>query len=365
LTRFFSIVVLVAGLNSPMEATQMAVEVVHRVSLLEQLAPVADARFDGETHLVLTVGKLGVVRVSYDGSALGVPEVLVPENPGAGVVLAENLAVSASHLAVASPASQMAWQRRQGEADIERLGNWDTPETAPISYFEDIDLRGDRLAVLGLMRSDRGMSPDGAIAWTTTLGSDPPKLEPLAWAKAGKGARPFDACGGFLVGRLRFLDDGRLLVVPGAEPGIYLYSADGRLERTWDTAHFGIDLRCDFDDETMVRLGGDAAARHRYLAGFTTVDEILSTSAGPALVVREVAPKRTRWSLLLLPDTGVPRRIDLPIESTSPRAHLRGDAKRDRMLLILKHYMAQPDEGSELFELRLGRSMAKKSEAVE
>lgn len=338
---------------SPVEGTQLAVEVVHRMSLPDRLTRVADVRFDGDSHLVLTVGRLGVVRVSYDGTTVGPADVLIPENPGVGVVLTENLALSSSFLAVASPASQMAWLKRQGDPVVERLGNWDTPETAPISYFEDVDLYGDRLAILGLMRSDGGMSPDGAIAWTARLGTEPPDLRPVAYAKAGKGARPFDACGGFLVGKLRFLDGGRLLIVPGAEPGVYLYSAEGRLERTWDTAHFGVDLRCDLDDETMLRLGGDAAARHRYLGRFTSVDEILPTPFGPALVVREVASQGTRWSLVLLREEGAPRRLDLPIGSTSERAHLRGDAKGDRLLLILKHYMPQAGEGSELFELRL------------
>ena len=48
-----------------------------------------------------------------------------------------------------------------------QLGTWGSPDKAPISFFNDIDVYGRNLAILGLMRSDTGMSPDGARVGAT------------------------------------------------------------------------------------------------------------------------------------------------------------------------------------------------------
>jgi hypothetical protein len=227
-------------------------------------------------------------------------------------------------------------------------------ENAPISFFEDIDLHGDRLAILGLMRSDTGMSPDGAVAWVGSIGPRDVDLQPVHYSAAGKGARPFDACSGFAAGKVRFLDDGRLLVVPGAEPGIFLYSTEGKLERTWDTVSLGLDLRCDFDDDTLLHFNSDVPARLEYIARFLTVDEALPTSPDPSLLLRRVDADETRWHMVLLHEDGSTTRIDVPVTASSRKAHLWGDVRGDRILLVLREFLPTPgEEWAELIELRL------------
>ena len=255
-------------------------------------------------------------------------------------MIPEMLGVSSRLLAVSSPMSQLLWIARGRQGMTGQLGTWGSPDEAPISFFNDIDVHGRELAILGLMRSDTGMSPDGAIAWIGELQDSAIALHPIAYSKAGKGARPFDRCSGFAVGKVRFLDDGRLILVPGAEPGIDLYSRDGRLQRTWDSVALGLDLRCDFDERTMLRYNSDVQARLDYINRFDTVDEVLPTSDGPALLIRSANEGGTNWRIVLLGEDGLTQVVTVPIHSQSRRARLRGDVFGDHLLLILREIPA-------------------------
>lgn len=345
---------LALAVGSPAGAAP-ELSLVHRSLLPESLRYAADVRFDDAEALVVSAWKLGAVRVAYSEGTVGNPQMLVPETTGSeGIVLAEHLGLSRWFLVVSSPASLLLWRERSEGRRAGRLGTWGSPDRAPISFFEDVDLWQNRLAIVGLMRSDRGMSPDGAVAWLGEVGSAEVELRPLAYSQAGEGARPFMACGGHMLGKIRFLDDGRLVLVPGAEAGVYLYSRGGRLERTWDTVPLGLEPMCDFDDDTLVALAGDARNRLAHLNRFVAVDEILPISKTPALLLRRVGAEGTTWDLVLLKADGKTERLRVPIASPSPKARLHGDVRGDRIVLILSHYVPDPaQERSEIIELRL------------
>lgn len=349
----FAVAAVLAG-SSPAGAAQ-ELSLVHRSVLPEALRHAADVRFDGAEALVVSAWKLGAVRVPYSEEVVGNAQILVPETTDPdGIVIAEHLGLSRWFLVVSSPASLLHWSERGGGQRSGRLGTWGSPDRAPISFFEDVDLWENRLAVVGLMRSARGMSPDGAVAWVGEVGSSEVDLRPLAYSQAGQGARPFMACGGHMLGKIRFLRDGRVVLVPGAEAGVFLYSREGMLERTWDTAPLGLEPMCDFDDDTLVALAGSARNRLDHLNRFVTVDEILPISSTPGLLLRRVGPAGTVWDLVLLKADGKTERVRVPITSPSPKARLRGDVRDDRFVLILSHYVPDPgQERSEIIELRL------------
>lgn len=324
-----------------------------------------DVRLDGEGALVLTVAGQGVVRVPFDGTSIGEPQVLVPEN-GDGIPVAVHLGLSPEMLVVSAPASILRWfDRRAASYRSGALGTWGSREDAPISFFEDIDVQGKRIAVLGLMRAaegGQGMSPDGAIAWTGSM-DRLPSLQRLAYAKSGKGARPYDACAIFMVGKIRFLPDGRLLLVRGAEPGIHLYSPAGRLLRSWDGSDLDLDLRCDLDDDALVRLGQQPRARLDYINRFKVVDEVLPTSLGPALLVRTVDDEGTHWELALLADDGSISTVPVPFRSKSRSAVLRGDAHGVDLVLALHHLLPDPDADSD--PVLVGMRLERRTEAAD
>ncbi|MEO8504575.1 MAG: hypothetical protein ABI609_11805 [Acidobacteriota bacterium] len=289
---------------------------------------------------------------------MGPVQKLMPEGGSDGVLMAEHCGLSMDFLAVASPINQLLWQSRKDPTVAGQLGEWGDHEHAPISFFEDIDLRGDRLAILGLMRSANGMSPDGAIAWIGRLGAKHVELRPITFSTVGKGASPENLCAFTMVGKIRFMPDGRLVVLPGAEPGVFVYSADGKLEQTLDTAAQGLDLRCNFDEATRLRFGSDVRARFAYLNQFTTVDEILPLDQGPALILRTAGPLGTRWDLVAFDRSGATRKVRLPITSTSVQMHLRGDACGDRVVLIMREFLPERIHPSELIEYRLETKVA-------
>lgn len=349
--RVFSMVLAVVAATTSTAGPRL--EERGRLRLDGSLRLASDVRFLDQHTLMLASRKFGVAKVHYEGRGVRVEEMILPEGAG-GIVLAEHLGVSADHFAAASPASQLIWMERRAGGATGMLGTWGSPK-APISFFEDIDVQGDRLAILGLMRSDTGMSPDGAVAWQGTM---PPKgeveLKPLVYSLNGPGARPFARCSTFEVGKIRFLPDGRLLVVPGAEPGAFLYSASGKLERTWDTVRMGLDLRCDFDDTTSRVFASDGTARLAYIDQFVTVDEILPTALGPALMIRSVKDKKTSWRMVLLLDDGSTQEIDTHLSSSAAFAYLRGDVLGNRVVLLLRSYSYWEDNpGTEILEMEL------------
>jgi len=346
----------------------LVLDEVQRVALPQELSGAADIRIEDDDTIIVAARKFGAARVAFAAGEIGTPQLLMAEGTSGGVVMAEHLGWSGKFLVVSSPLSQLLWQRRESRGDGEALvsgglGDWVTPDRAPISFFEDIDLRAGHLAVLGLMRSETGMSPDGAIAWTFDLDESPVTPHPLAYARAGKGARPFHACLNFSIGKVRYLADGSLLMVPGAEPGIFLYSPDGKLVRTWDTAALGLDLRCDFDDETLLLYASDFRARLAQINRFTTVDEVLPTTPEPALLLRSVKEDGTHWVMALLAEDGTIRTIDVPITSPSQHARLRGDVSGDRILLLLQRPLWDKNKGetssADLIELRMKKTEKK------
>jgi hypothetical protein len=354
--RSFAVICLVAslaGAGALAAAPALELVEVHSQDLPAQLAGARDVRWDGDEEILLSARGAGVVRLSYRQGRLGEPAVLVPEKDG-GIAIALHLAASPTFLAIASPMSEMLWQHRGRGAIAGRLGTWHSGDRTGLSFFEDIDLHGSRLAILGLMRAHDGMSRDGAIAWTADLGKSPVELRPLAYAVAGKGARPFDACSTFEIGRVRFLADGRLLLVPGAEPGIQLFSPAGHLLRTWDTARMGVDVRCNFGEKQMLQFAADDDARMRYLSKLTYVDEVFATTHGPAVLVKRPEPPGRRWTLYLLGDDGKVAEVAVPWALPSPNARIRGDIRGDRLILVATVYEpGRGDSRSKLIEARL------------
>lgn len=353
--KFAVLVLLSTALATSASAVLSLVEI-DRWTLPLKLAGAADLRFEDGGTLLMSVRGVGVVRSSFSEGTFKSIDVLLPEGKTGGIVIPENLGASEALLAVSAPMSQLVWVDRSKVGVSGQLGAWGTPDTAPISFFEDIDVFGNKLAILGLMRSEHGMSPDGAVAWIGHLSKGEVTLEPLAYSKAGKGARPFDACSVFAVGKVRFLADGRLLLVPGAEPGVYLYNSEGKLLRTWDTSSLGLNLRCDFDDEKLILFNSDVHARLDYINRFSTVDEILPTEAGPAILIRWADERGTYWKMAVLGEDGVVEMMDVPVRSPSTRAHLRGDVLDGKILLVLREFLPEKGktrERAELIELRI------------
>lgn len=243
------------------------------------------------------------------------------------VWLALRLALDDDHLLIASPVYELVWQAR-GEGVLKR--------DVLLEHIFDIDLHDGRLLLLGTRRDEGGQrSPEGALAWLTPFHDSPGALRPIAFSSHGPGPQAMDACGSFNLGHVRFFDDGRAVVAPGAEPTVLLFDPTGGLAHTWDLTALGLDIPCHgLSQERKERLAADPDARWAWLDQYETLDEVLALPAGAVLITRRITERGTRWRAILLVPGAPNRNLDLPFDSPSRRTHLRADFDGSRLAFL-------------------------------
>lgn len=285
----------------------------------------SDVRWAGDGSVLLAGGRDGLLELPIAG---GAPRVVIPgASARDGFWLTSRVAASTSHLAVASPVFSMAWTPRS------RL---DLAQDV-FEFVVDLDIDGDRVAVLGAKKDpEKGFAPDGAIAWVATLGSkELTDIKPIYYSLAGPVALPMANCGMLETGGVRFLPDGTLLVVPGVEPGVFLYDRSGRLVRSWETQPLGLDTDCRLGkgEERLIA----ASLEHRFarLNARRTIEDILPLPQGPALVARRFEDGVVRWQLLVLQQDRHAA-YELPFTSSSPKARLRGDVRNGKLAFVIQ-----------------------------
>jgi hypothetical protein len=200
----------------------------------------------------------------------------------------------------------------------------------------DIDARGDTAAILG---ADSGpvqsLERAGTILWTGSLSKSLADMRPVMKGRSKPGGKDMARCSILQTGAIRYMQDGSLVVVPGVEPGVYRYGADGKLLQTWDTEPLGIVDDCLIPENDLLLVARDFGERIKWYASRVIVDEVLPLRSGPALVLRRVEKGVTRWDLVTLPYKGKSERMALPLTMATPRAHVRGDVRGDQLLLLM------------------------------
>ncbi len=69
-----------------------------------------------------------------------------------------------------------------------------------------------------------------------------------------------------------------------------------------------------------------------------TVDDVLPLPDGPGLLVRSVQQGQVRWALKVLRHDGSVAVYDVPVHAQTPLAHLKGDLRQGRLVLLLWEY---------------------------
>lgn len=340
---------LVAGVGLPVAGqpapTAVAFEVLTDQVLLPALAWPRDIRWSGPDSVYLALAPGGVVELRIDSPAEPRFLVALPEMPSRATN-AERLAASRDWLVVGSMAFAVRWKGHERAGFAGELS---------LEYVADLDLRQDRLLVVGIRRDKEGrLGGDGNLAWLGRLGEPFERFRPVLPSRSGPGVAAMEACAPLEVSAARFLADGSFLVVPGAEPGIFRYGPDGQLRRTWDSDLLGIGDPCDMPKEAGILLSADPEARARWLNRRRVVEDVLPLTSAPAVVVRERVGERTWWDAVLLHEDGSTETIRLPIASSSPRSRLRGDVRGERVALLVATWGAPPGEQLE-HRLVIGR----------
>ena len=273
-------VVLAAGSATAQEAEDgPRLEELQRLDLPREIARAADVRWLGDGEVALGVVGPGVHawRLGESGAALRVA-LEAPEadvfNIGGQVVVSSSpnerdygrVAVSPRGIAFAD---QLAGIHMANEDGI------DGP--VEMEFVGDLDRRRSLTAAVGLVRNDAEAFAPYA-AWLIEDGDSPRGLLPTR-----DGGRGLEVCADAELSVIRFLSMDRLLVIPGAEAGVFVYDTGGALLDSLDAATFFAESGCDVEPNEWGRSPlSDAYVRADWLGPRRIVDEVVADGAGNA-----------------------------------------------------------------------------------
>jgi len=303
-------------------------------AVVDRVLPIdlpTDIRWDGESHVVVTDRRKGPARVSIadvDAPPTWLTEWPAATEPGSHYV---HFAMSPVFAAAADLAFGLRWREQRPNAPVAR---------EIFEYIADIDVRNDQLLITGLRRNLGGiLGADDSTAWIGTLRGGEATFRPLLPFRR---MRDVENCAGFGLAAVRFLPDGGFAIAPGAEPGVYVYDANQRLQRTWDTQTLGVEVDCHFSREQSAVLSTDADARQAWLNRRRIIDDLIAIGDVPYLVVRAHDGTTTRWELIEL--RGEQHVVHpLPLVSASASAHVAADADRQRIAFLIHDRAAGRD----------------------
>ena len=202
----------------------------------------------------------------------------------------------------------------------------------------DLDRSESTSLVVGLRDGASEETKDrygGYVAWLVADGEEPKGLIPTM--DAGRG---LDWCAGAELPVGRFVGADRVVVVPGAEAGAYVYSTSGELVESLSLATLGVDEGCRIEREQMFALSNEDYVA-TWLSHRTVVDEIVSDGEGSFwLFVRRVDTNRAKpvcWDLVAARAgaSGWLDRQPCVISSENLAARLRADLREDRLVVVL------------------------------
>lgn len=268
-----------AGLAAAQEAESgPRLEGLKRLDLPQEIARAADVRWIEDGQVVLGVIGPGIhawrigessaeLRVALEEPADEVREV------GGSVVINRNtferdygrLAVSPLGIAFADQFAGIHMADEDGVSG-----------PVAIEFLGDLDRRGSLTAAVGLMREDEdGWAP--YAAWLIEDGGGSPRGL-LPTRDAGRG---LELCRDAELSVIRFISEDRLLVIPGAEPGVFAYDRDGVFHDSLDAATFFAESGCDVEPNEWGRSPlHDAYVRADWLGPRRIIDEVVADGAG-------------------------------------------------------------------------------------
>ena len=308
-------------------ASPASLRVVSRSPLPASVSLAYDIRWKDDHTLLLAAGRAGVMAVDLRKPAIastiirggGMPR--ATDGPVPSFFFSTLLAKSQDYLIAGSWFRAFAWLPANNQRLID----------APFANIIDLDVRGDRLILLGVRGDAMGRwGSVGATLWSAKLTSDRAYLDALP----GPDVEPMRDCQILGIGAVRFLPNGSFLVAPGVEPGVRLHDAQGRLIRSWSTEGLGYLDRCTLTSEQSAALA-ELAPRRSWQNRREMLDELVALPEGPMLIVRQPVPHGTKWRGILLPFDGTPVPITLPITSSSPYSHVKADVRGGKVAFVL------------------------------
>lgn len=291
-------------------------------------ATAMDVRWASDQSVYVADFKAGLLEVDLGGRAQA--KTLLAggglRSAGTGTIqslfLPSYLGVSRDYIAVAAPLRQIAWRQRSATSFAQEV----------FANAFDIDVWKDHAVVYGVRGDAYGKwGGVGATLWLVSIAGDRLYFNGIA-------ASPVEAvhkCAFPGIGVVRFFPDGRFVYVPGVEPGMQLFDANGKLMRRWDTAALGVDDHCRITEAQADVFGGSSELRAQWINQRQIVQEVIPLPEGPLVIIRRAMAGRVTWRGVLMSFSGDPVDVPIPITSPSPNAHLHADLKGDRLIFLV------------------------------
>jgi hypothetical protein len=293
-------------------------------------SPATDVRWASDDAVYLARFKDGVSEVALDGKLSQRRRMVPGEATFTRYHGYQHLAVTRGALVFASGDHTIGWRPLATDpAGLVRFDWWEGHDN------EDIDAAGDRLALLGFPDTT-DPAKEGALVWLGSLEKHLEDLHPILMESAAPGVHPLYRCVGMEIGAVRFLEDGSLFVVPGVQPGAHLFSADGKLLRSWDARDLGLDTDCrDIPEEQeKQRFRGHPDERLAWVNEHRSLDDVVSLPQGPGLIVRSRVGGKVHWQLRVLATQGVTT-YEIPVASDHAFDRIRADSRKGKLVLLI------------------------------
>lgn len=286
-----------------------------------------NVRWASDTSIYLVRAHDGVTEVALDEKLTPLRR-LIPDVRATNVRRYDLFAASPVAMAVAPDGNHFVWRdlRPSPKFLLARL---------PAGLTEDLDLSGERLLLLGMPGEDFS---SGGIVWLGALDKRnlSAGLKPVLLDVDGAGAPNLTKCSGLHLGAARFMANGSFVVVPGFQQGVHLFSASGRLLRTWDSQALGIENVCG---ELTLAQGRELQVkpqkRLEFLSEHAILDGVLALSNGPGLIIRAVQDGKVHWTLKVLESGERVLTYLLPITGKAPYDRLRADVRGNRIVALV------------------------------
>ncbi len=322
----------------------------HDVPTLEMKSTARDIRWASKSSVFIAYDGDGVLEFSLREPLARGSELFPPRSrPGASSVPnIHNLAFDGRHLLAWGPANVVGWR------DV-ALGSGITIKKLP-GYFDDVDVRGDLVAIIGYPNIDQYVSSDHAYLWLGDLRSGLDEWRPLRELSLPAGVKARSTFGRFL-GSIRFLENGDLLVVPVVKPGVFRHAQSGKQKASWSSQELESSLLSAIGEHAE-RGDGEEEVEYSRTEPELNPSRILEQVASLRLVIEDVLPIRKSPAVVVRFRTGGASAFflgilepelawySLPIGDHHPAVRVRADYSKNSgqiALLVTDRYVASED----------------------
>lgn len=177
-------------------------------------------------------------------------------------------------------------------------------------------------------------NPEGIAVWQGALTPRFETLQPLHRIQSGPASVAiFNDSIPIYGGALAAEPDGTLDVITAAEAGVFQYTPDGALRRRIGEGLGELVMRRMHD--VNFTYGGEPLARYQQVVNRQpTIDDLVVTPDGPAIVVRTVKGELVEWELWYPNEHRTSQRVKLGISRRGPFGHLSCDARKRDLVCV-------------------------------